>query len=194
MREARGSTATLVVALVPIAAVVLAACSSGGPTSDTSAPGNASSGDTDGGADPGTASSSSGDGSSGSGAPSGDCAVQQIAPAESGGCAARIVTPRVCELVDLSGGGTYELAWTTDGTGCETPWKVCLGGSPLSDPNSRCVELSTDVNAGITRTGGVVNMTASDFDGLTSADGVYHLLVASFYGSHLGSLGFRVKR
>lgn len=104
------------------------------------------------------------------------------------------MTPALCELVDLSGGATYEIAWTTDGTGCETPWKVCAAGSPVTDENSACVELSTNVDEGISKTGGIYRVSAADLEGLTSESGVYHLLVASFHQSHAGSVAFRVKR
>lgn len=145
-------------------------------------------------------SSSSSSGSTGSETPSGSsgtstgCGAQAIPPAVSGGCTPRIVTPAACEEVDLRGGRAYELAWTADGTGCETPWKLCVGGNPVSDPNSTCVDLATDTSAGISRTGGVLRVTAADLQGLTSTDGVYHLLVASFYGSHAGSVAFRVQK
>jgi len=104
------------------------------------------------------------------------------------------VTPAPCAEVDLSGGKTYEIAWTTDGTGCETPWKLCAAGNPVTDANSVCVELSADVNAGISRTGGILNVGAGDLAGLTSDTGIHHLLVTSFYGAHLGSVAFRLKR
>lgn len=104
------------------------------------------------------------------------------------------MTPADCEEVDLTGGKTYELAWTTDGTGCETPWKLCVAGTPVSDPNSTCVELSTDTSAGISKTGGILNITAADLAALSSESGVYHLLVTSFYGSHAGSVAFRVRK
>jgi hypothetical protein len=165
-------------------ALLLAGCSGEGTTtgsSDASAPTQ------------GTGDGSPGTGSS-SGSPNVDCTTQQIPPDPSGGCAPRLVTPQACEAVDLTGGRVYEIAWTTDGTGCETPWKLCVAGNPLSDSNSFCVDLSTNVNAGISRTGGIINVTASDLDGLTSDNGVYHALVASFYGSHHGSVAFRVTK
>jgi hypothetical protein len=96
--------------------------------------------------------------------------------------------------VDLTGGKTYEVGWTTDGTGCETPWKLCVGGTPLSDENSRCIELSVNVQVGISSTGGLYTMTAADIEGLTSTTGVYHALVTSFYGSHNGTVAFRVRK
>ncbi|MBX3232902.1 MAG: hypothetical protein KIT84_42230 [Labilithrix sp.] len=163
-------------------AISIVAC--GGGSTGTGTP----SGD---GSTSGSASSSST--SSSSGEPGG-CGAQAIAPNLTGGCAPRIVTPALCEEVDLTGGKTYELAWTTDGTGCETPWKLCAAGNPVSDPNSICVNLSTDVNAGISRTGGILVISAADLEGLTSDTGVHHLLVASFHESHAGSVAFRVKR
>ena len=106
----------------------------------------------------------------------------------------QIVTPRACEAIDLSGGRTYEIGWTTNGTGCETPWKLCVVGSPATEANGGCVELSTDVTQGISSTGGVIRLNASNLTGITSDTGYYHLVIASFYGSHLGSVAFRVKK
>lgn len=179
---------TLLSLCVVVASV--GACSAGGGGTGLSDGGATSSTASDGGAStpPGTSPSPSGTPTTG------DCHVQVIAPALSGGCAPRLVTPAACEVVDLSGGKTYEVAWTTDGTGCETPWKLCVAGSPVTDPNSACVSLSENVSAGISKTGGILNISASDLAGLTSDNGLYHGLVASFYGSHAGSVAFTVKK
>ncbi len=142
----------------------------------------------------GAAGAAPGGGGSPGGNPGAASCAQQITPNPTGGCAPRVVTPAVCAEVDLTNGQSYEVAWTTDGTGCETPWTACVAGNPVSDPNSVCVKLSENVNAGISRTGGIANIAASDLEGLTSDNGVYHLLIASFYGSHLGSVAFRVKK
>jgi hypothetical protein len=124
----------------------------------------------------------------------GSCGPQAIPPALSGGCVPRFATPAVCQEVDLTNGRTFEVGWTTDGTGCETPWRLCAAGNPVSDANSACVSLSENVNAGISRTGGLYYLSAADLQGLTSTDGVFYLLVASFYQSHNGTLAFRVRR
>ncbi|MFO0671112.1 MAG: hypothetical protein U0235_16040 [Polyangiaceae bacterium] len=50
------------------------------------------------------------------------------------------------------------------------------------------------MSAGISKTGGILNISASDLAGLTSDNGLYHGLVASFYGSHAGSVAFTVKK
>jgi hypothetical protein len=133
-------------------------------------------------------------GATGDGGGAGACPAQAIPPAVSGACVPRFVTPSACEVVDLSGGKTYELAWTTGGTGCETPWKLCAAGNPVSDPNSTCVDLNVDVNAGISRTGGVYRINATSLAGLSSDNGYYHVLVTSFFGSHNGTVAFYVKK
>lgn len=182
----------LLAVVAPLALVV--ACSGGATGPSTS--GSGADGGTGSGSGSGAGNGSGTGSGSGSGTGSGaaDCGEQAIPPALSGGCAPRVVTPAVCELVDLSGGSTYEIAWTTDGTGCETPWKLCAAGTPVTDENSACVELSTNVEAGISKTGGIYRVSAADLEGLTSESGVYHLLVASFHQSHGGSVAFRVKR
>jgi hypothetical protein len=142
-----------------------------------------------------TTSSSSSSSSSSSGGASATCdAAPAIPAAISGGCAPRLVTPSVCEEIDLSNGQSYEFAWTTDGTGCETPWTVCVGGNPLTDANSGCVKLSTNLSNGISRTGGVVRVTANDLAGLQSDNGTYHWIVKSYYGSHPASVAFKIKK
>lgn len=133
-------------------------------------------------------------GGGGDGGSSATCGAQAIAPAVSGGCVPRFATPAVCQEVDLTNGRTFEIGWTTDGTGCETPWRLCVAGNPVSDANSACAQLSTNVEAGISRTGGLYYLSANDLQGLTSDNGVFHLLVASFYQSHNGTLAFRVRR
>lgn len=176
-----------------LCSIALAACGPGGaPTLDPSGPSRnppeaeSSSSDEE--------SSSEGGGASSSGV-AGDCGAQAIPPNLTGGCAPRFATPTAtCEEIDLTGGKTYEIAWTTDGSGCETPWTLCAMGNPATEINGDCVTLSTDVNKGISRTGGLYYMKASDLDGMTSDNGVYHVLVASYYKSHKGSVAFRVKK
>jgi hypothetical protein len=104
------------------------------------------------------------------------------------------VTPAQCEVVDLRGGRTYEVAWTTDGTGCETPWTLSVAGDPLTEQNLRVVQLSMNAEAGITSYGGILRISAADLDGLTSATGLYHWSISSFHGSHPGSHTFQVLR
>jgi hypothetical protein len=172
---------------------VLAACSSG--TSGPSGPSGSDAGEAGtGGPVSGADAGANNSGSSGALPTGGSCSTQAIAPNPSGGCAPRLVSPAQCETVDLTGGKTYEFAWTADGSGCETPWTVCVAGNPVTDENSRCVELSTDTSAGISRTGGIIRVSASDLSGLSSSDGTYHWLVSSFYKSHLGSVGFIVRK
>jgi|GEM_PF-2644298 len=181
--------------------LVLAACSSsgagggGGPDGGGAVGGGG--GAVGGGGGSGAAGGGGGGGSGavgGGGGGPGACPPQAIPPALSGGCAPQIVTPAPCEIVDLSGGKSYEVAWTTNGTGCETPWKLCAAGSPVSDPNSLCVNLSEDVSAGISKTGGVLNVTAADLAGLSSDTGWYHVMVGSYYGSHNGTVAFYLQK
>jgi hypothetical protein len=123
------------------------------------------------------------------------CPAQQLVPPElSGGCNIRLVTPAQCEVVELRGGRTYEVAWTTDGTRCETPWTLSVAGDPLTEQNLRVIQLSTNTEAGITSYGGILRISAADLDGLTSATGLYHWSVSSFHGSHPGSHTFQALR
>ncbi len=119
-----------------------------------------------------------------------------VAPAAlSGGCAPRLVTPAACEVVDLSGGKTYEFAWTTDGTGCETPWQFQVAGNPPTPDNTYGAKISENPSAGISNTGGVITFSATDVmqSGVKSTDGTYSWLVQSFYGSHPASNTFTIK-
>ncbi len=119
-----------------------------------------------------------------------------VAPeALSGGCAPRLVTPAACEVVDLTAGKAYEFAWTTDGTGCETPWQFQLAGNPPTADNTYGVKISENPNAGVSKTGGILNVNAADImgTGVKSSDGTYTWLVQSFYGSHPASNTFKIK-
>lgn len=139
-------------------------------------------------------------GSGGSGAPgksggSGNCSAQPALAANiTGGCSIRMVSPTDCAEIDLSNGKSFEFAWTTDGTGCETPFKIIAAGSPPTAENS--VELSIPTNgAAITRQGGLINVTLAELKnlGLTSQNGEFHWVVMSFHGSHPQSQAFRVR-
>lgn len=127
------------------------------------------------------------------------CNVVLVDDATSGGCNIRLVEPAACEEIDLSNGKEYTFGWTTDGSYCETPWTFYLAGNPanaLTGANTYAQDFSTDVNLGITHYGGLVRLSAAALDGLglTSDNGVYHWLVAGWYGSHPASRAFRVKR
>jgi hypothetical protein len=121
-----------------------------------------------------------------------DCSKPLVAANISGGCNLRLVTPQPCEEIDLSNGRSYEFAWTTDGSGCETPWTVYVGGNPLEDGNILSAQLSTDVSSGITKTGGVINVTAQDLAQLKSDNGYYTWTVKSYYGSQPATVTFKV--
>lgn len=122
-----------------------------------------------------------------------------LLPAQSGGCSFRLVTPAVCEQIDLTNGKSYEFAWTTDGDWCETPWTLCMAGNPANidtGENIYCEDFSADVDRYITHLGGVVYLDAAAFNslGLTTNNGIYHWVVISFYGSNPNSRTFRVKK
>jgi len=68
----------------------------------------------------------------------GDCNTVALPAEVSGGCNIRLVTPQNCEEIDLSGGRTYEFAWTTDTTMCETPFVLYILRQP-ADPAERRV-------------------------------------------------------
>jgi hypothetical protein len=135
-------------------------------------------------------------GPGGLGKPAGEnCSAQPALTANlTGGCRIRMVSPANCEVIDLSNGKAFEFAWTTDGTGCETPYKIMAAGSPSKAENS--VELTIPTNgAAITRQGGLINVSLAELKslGLTSDNGEYHWVVMSFHGSHPQSQVFRVR-
>lgn len=123
-----------------------------------------------------------------------DCHESIVPDGSTAGCYIRLVSPQPCEEIDLSNGKSYEFAWTTDGSGCETPWTVIGAGNPASDANSVSVQLSENVEQGISKTGGVIRVTAADLASLKSDNGLYHWVVKSYYGSHPASVAFTVKQ
>jgi hypothetical protein len=122
------------------------------------------------------------------------CQSIKVLPSElSGGCYITLVTPAPCEQIDLSNGRSYEFAWQTGGTMCETPFKFYIAGNPYNDQNVLSWQFSTKVGQ-ISRTGGgFTYVTAQDLSNLTSTDGVYSWVVMSWYGSHPASQNFRVR-
>lgn len=134
-------------------------------------------------------------GGSGGGGSGGDCATV-ISPAVAGnGCAIRLVTPPRCADVDLSNGQTYEFAWTTDGTFCETPFKLIVVGNPPSEANAVVYSYSTNYQNGmISNYGGLDRLGAGDVQAVTSTDGIYHWWVQGYYGSHPDSIAFRLTK
>ncbi len=111
-----------------------------------------------------------------------------------GGCLLRSVTPAKCQEVDLRNGATFEFAWTSDGTFCETPWRLSIAGNPVTANNIKQWSLSVNTSTGITSYGGIVNVNAADLEGLTSYNGVYHWLIESFHESHPATIAFKVKK
>lgn len=158
------------ISLLCLAALALTACSDGNSDAATAAAKNAS----------------------------GACPSPVLADGTVGGCRIRLVTPKQCETIDLTGGKSYEFAWTTDGTFCETAWKLQVGGNPLNiETGENIVTATINKQEGyVSNTGGVIYLTAADFNnsGLTSSDGVYHWVISSFHGSHPASVTFRVNK
>jgi len=115
-------------------------------------------------------------------------------PAEtSGGCRIRLVSPSPCETVDLSAGKTHEFAWTNDGTNCEGPYIISLAVTDGSE--SQSITEQINFNSGtVSGSGGVVTVGASDLEGISLKDGIYHWTVASFYGSRPASNPFKLVR
>lgn len=111
----------------------------------------------------------------------------------------QLVTPQVAETIDLTNGKSYEFAWTTNGIDYETPWYFYLVGHPANLANSQniySVGKSEDVNAGITKRGGILNITADQIaaTGVTTDNGFYQWVVAGWYGAHPNSRTFRIKK
>ena len=94
----------------------------------------------------------------------------------------------------MTGVQTCALPISTGGAFCETPWTLAISGNPLTDTNYNYWSLSTNVERGISGTGGIINVTASDLSGLTTDNGLYHWVVSGYYGSHPDSRAFRVKK
>jgi hypothetical protein len=122
-----------------------------------------------------------------------ECGVAPLMPsALTGGCNIRLVTPALCEEIDLSEGKAYQFAWTTDGAFCETPWELDISGTPMPENN---LWWKLNKNSGyITSTGGVISVTADNIAPLISNDGIYHWIISGYYGSHPASQAFRVRK
>lgn len=123
-----------------------------------------------------------------------NCDTSIVSNGHKGSCYPRLVTPVMCETIDLSNGKTYEFAWTTDGSTCETPWTFQIAGNPFSQTNVKTWQLNANVDAGISRFGGIINLKLSDLDGLTTDNGLYHWTVTSYYDSYPASKTFKVKK
>jgi hypothetical protein len=134
-----------------------------------------------------------------------DCSPEPARPAmPSGGCIINTTTP-ACGVADLSSGGTFELAWTTNMTYCEGPHHVYIGGDPPSSwetGNVVSFDIASqdgsgaipDERSGMTRNiGGYLNINQADLAGLSSESGIYYYLVASFHGSASEATPFIVR-
>lgn len=124
---------------------------------------------------------------------SSDCNTVHLPAEYTGGCHITLVTPSKCEEIDLSNGKSYEFAWQTGGTFCETPYKLYIAGNPVSEDNTIMYQYSTKTGQ-ISRTnGGFDYINASNISGLRSNNGIYHWVVMGWFGSHPNSQTFRVK-
>ena len=115
------------------------------------------------------------------------CSQVVYPAAVSGGCRIRLVSPASCQEITFP----FQFEWTTDGSNCETPYKLYITGDP---PLERYFEWSLSENTGqISKTGGgFATVSAEDLAnvGVTSKSGVYHWVVMGYYGSHPDSQGF----
>jgi hypothetical protein len=133
-------------------------------------------------------------GSNSGGSAASDCAKVPVPDNTTSGCTIHLAQPVGCQTVDLTGGKTYTFEWTA--SGCETPWQLCVGGSPANfgtpPTNAGCIQINAVGT--VTSTTGIVTFSAADLDKakLTSASGVYYWTVTSFYGSYPASQPFKV--
>lgn len=129
-------------------------------------------------------------------AASGQCGAPAVSDATAGGCRIRLVTPKPCETIDLSAGKQYEFAWTTDGTFCETPFNLYIGGNPINvDTGENIFSWSYSKNAGyVSNYGGIAYYTADQLAEIVSKDGTFQWTVASYHGSRPGSVVFRINK
>lgn len=124
---------------------------------------------------------------------SSDCNTVHLPAEYTGGCHISLVTPSICEEIDLSNGKTYQFAWQTGGTFCETPFKLYIAGNPVTEENTRMWQYSTKAGQ-VSRTGGGFDyISAQNLSQLTSNNGIYHWVVTGWFGSHPNSQTFRVK-
>jgi hypothetical protein len=125
-----------------------------------------------------------------------DCAKVPVANHTSGGCNIRLAQPIGCQTLDLTNGKTATLEWVTDGTTCETPWAICVGGSPSSFTapvsNAGCVTINV-TGTNVTSKTAIVTVSAADFAALTSTTGVYYWTVQNWSGSsYPATAAFRI--
>jgi hypothetical protein len=133
-----------------------------------------------------------GSGGGASGSAAADCAKVPLADNSTAGCNIHLAQPIGCQTLDLTNGKTATLEWTA--SGCATPWKLCVGGSPadfITPTNAGCLDFSVN-GANITATTGIVTVRATDLATLTSPSGVYYWTVASWYGSHPATQAFKI--
>jgi hypothetical protein len=125
---------------------------------------------------------------------SSNCNIVYLPSEHKGGCHIRLITPANCEEIDLSNGKTYQFAWQTGGTFCETPFKLYIAGNPVTEENTRMWQYSTKTGQ-ISRTGGGYDeFSLENLSELRSDNGIYHWVVTGWFGSHPNSQTFRIKR
>jgi hypothetical protein len=133
------------------------------------------------------------------------CSPDPVAAAmPTGGCNMNLVT-QACSVANLSGGGVFEIAWTTNMTFCEGPHHVYLGGDPPSSwetGNIVSFDIASqdgsghipDARSGMTRNiGGYLNINQNDLSQLTSESGIYYMAVTSYYDTRTEILPFNVR-
>ena len=114
-----------------------------------------------------------------------------------GGCNITLLTPRPGETIDLRNGRSYEFAWTTNGTYCETPYQLYIAGNPANlQTGENIYSWSLSESSGqISKTGGGFRyFTSQDFEGIISNDGTHHWVTVGYHGSHPASQSFKVIR
>jgi hypothetical protein len=127
-----------------------------------------------------------------------DCTLVPVADNTNFGCNIRLTQPVGCQTIDLTNGKTATLEWVTDNTVCNTPWHLCVGGSPSSftppGTNAGCVDLSVN-GANITAKTAIYEVSAAGLaaSGLTSTSGVYYWTVYNYsWTSNPATAAFRV--
>lgn len=123
------------------------------------------------------------------------CRAPTMVEASASACHIRLLAPRSCELVDLSGGKTFTVSWTSDSTYCQAPYTAYLAGAPYaSSPPQNVNSWSFNLGGDVTHYSGSATLSAGDIANLGTNDGTLEWTVADPAGSHPASVVFRIKR
>jgi hypothetical protein len=124
---------------------------------------------------------------------------ETLVPANfSGGCTIYLSSPANCTKPTLVS-GYYEFSWSTNGTFCEGPHTLTIGGNPPSTWNqgnvlSYSISSGQRAESGMTRNiGGYLYIAPQELARLTTDNGQYHWGVSSYHGSASESRTFTVK-